>query len=144
MYMVYALRRNLPNIITTISLNLSGFRPRFVQRSFVSSQKASDIMSKTSTTDRDKASEFFSSFELTLKCRLNRQEVFEQFLEILAEENAEDLVAKITKDYGKVVNTSTVYNSLHNTLMLKLNMNTSTPLCIALYIVTILVFCADQ
>ena len=84
-------------------------------------------MSKTNTADRVKASEFFSSFEIILKCSLNRQEVFEQFLEILAEENAEDLVAKIRKDYGKEVNTSTVYNS---TFMLKLTMKTSAPLYI--------------
>ena len=103
-------------------------------------------MSKTSTTDRDKASEFFSSFEIILKCSLNQQEVFEQFLEILAEENAEDLGAKIRKDYGKEVNTSTVqfYTLYIHAQINHEDLNTSIYRKRVLYLVTILVICADQ
>ena len=59
-------------------------------------------MSTTGTNNRDKAGIFFRSVEVKVKSSQNRQEVFEQFVGILAAEAAEDLAVTIMENYGEV------------------------------------------
>ena len=99
---MYALRHGVQsNIISTISLNLSSFKPLFVERQLISSATASDVMSRTGTSSRDKAGEFVRSVEVQLQSSKNPQEVFEQFLSILTKEGAKDLAKRIMEIYGK-------------------------------------------
>ena len=90
----------LENMVSTMSLNLNRFRLQLVQRNFISSATAADIMSRMGSSNREKAMEFFGSVEIKLQNSEHPQELFEQFVEIL-EEDARDLAVKITKNYGK-------------------------------------------
>ena len=99
---IYALRHGVrSSIIKIISSNLSSFQPHLIEHRLVSSDTATNIMSRTGTTNQDKAGEFIRSIEVTLEESGHPQELFEEFVEILAREGEEDLVEKIVKNYGK-------------------------------------------
>ena len=72
-----------------------------VQHNLISSTAASDIMTRWGATNRDKAGEFVRSVEVKLQSSKKPQELFEQFVEILAAEGEQDLAETIMKNYGK-------------------------------------------
>lgn len=98
----YVLRIHLTDITNVVELNLDVIGTRLVEKGFITQHQLRNITGTLGQTPANKASSLMDSVVSRIDMSDNREEWFEKFVDILANNTAErELVEKLTKVFGR-------------------------------------------
>ena len=99
----YALRSHLMEVTDVVELNLNVIGTRLVEKGFITQRQLCDITETLGQTAANKASSLMRSVVSKIDRSDKREEWFEKFVLILANDTTEsELVEKLTKAFGRL------------------------------------------
>ena len=98
--------RNMKLLTETVSMDLTYFSSKFVEKSFIVQSATNDVLTRLGITDRDKGSQLLHLVTENYKLSLNKQLWTKKFITLFSSEVAyTDLATRLSSDIPDILST---------------------------------------